>query len=403
MAKETQQVEEQEPRPSPSPAPTGTELELGTQATEWSTQPEAASRELPHITTSIQCQVQLVEWYLCFEDGEAAWCQIPYTENMEDGNQTVIVEFILLGFGNVPEMETLLFLLFLLIYIVTMTGNILIITLVVTDQHLQTPMYIFVGNLSFLEICYSSAILPRLLASLLTGNKTISVLGCLVQLYFFGIMANTEALLLTAMSCDRYVAICNPLRYAALMNGRVCFQLVAGCWISSVVLCCIAIVFLFQLTYCGLNEIDHFFCDISPVIKLSCGDTRTLQEITFIVCTVGTMIPSVLTLITYVCIITAILRIPSTTGRKKAFSTCSSHLIVLTVFYGTVFTVYVGPIANTPKVLHKIFSLCYTVLTPMINPVIYSLRNKDVNESLRKNILKPLALRKRLGMGKDKF
>ncbi|XP_074838761.1 olfactory receptor 5G3-like isoform X1 [Carettochelys insculpta] len=316
---------------------------------------------------------------------------------MEDGNQTLIVEFILLGFGNVPEMETLLFLLLLLIYIVTMTGNTLIITLVVTDQHLQTPMYIFVGNLSFLEICYSSAILCRLLASLLTGNKTISVSGCLVQLYFFGIMANSEALLLTAMSCDRYLAICNPLRNAALMNGRVCFQLVAGCWISSVVVCGIAIVFLFQITFCGLNEIDHFFCDISPVIKLSCGDTRTLQEITFIVCTVGTMIPSVLTPITYVCIITTILRIPSTTGKKKAFST---HLIVLTVFYGTVFTVYVGPIANTPKVLHKIFSLCYTVLIPTINPVIYSLRNKDVNESLRENILKRLALRKRLRMRK---
>ncbi|XP_039353461.1 olfactory receptor 5V1-like [Mauremys reevesii] len=312
-------------------------------------------------------------------------------EKAEVRNQTPIVEFILLGFGNDPELQPLLFLLFLLIYIVTVTGNILFVVLVVTNQHLHIPMYFLLGHLSCLEICYTSAILPRLLASLLTGDRTISVKGCIVQLYSFGILSNTENLLLTAMSYDRYLAICNPLRYDALMNGAVCWQLVAGSWISSFLLCTIVNIFFFQLTFCDSKEIDHFFCDFSPVIKLSCVDTQTLELLTFIISVIGTFVPFLLILISYICIVTTILRIPSSIGRQKAFSTCSSHLIVLAVLYVTVLTVYVVPTANVPKVLHKIFSVFYTVLTPMINPVIYSLRNKEVNESLRKSILKLVA------------
>ncbi|XP_039353458.1 olfactory receptor 5V1-like [Mauremys reevesii] len=312
-------------------------------------------------------------------------------EKAEVRNQTPIMEFILLGFGNDPELQPLLFLLFLVIYIVTVAGNILFVVLVVTKQHLHIPMYFLLGHLSCLEICYTSAILPRLLASLLTGDRTISVKGCIVQLYSFGILTNTENLLLTAMSYDRYLAICNPLRYAALMNGRVCWQLVAGSWISSFLLSTIVNIFVFQLTFCDSKEIDHFFCDFSPVIKLSCVDTQTLELLTFIISVIGTFVPFLLTLTSYICIITTILRIPSSIGRQKAFSTCSSHLIVLSVLYLTVLTVYVVPTANVPKVLHKIFSVFYTVLTPMINPVIYSLRNKEVNESLRKSILKLVA------------
>ncbi|XP_077688680.1 olfactory receptor 5AP2-like [Eretmochelys imbricata] len=315
-------------------------------------------------------------------------------EKVEGRNQTPIVEFILLGFGNVPELQPLLFLVFLVIFIVTVAGNILIIALVVTDQHLHIPMYFFLGNLSCLETCYTSTILPRLLVSLLTGDRSISVKGCILQLYLFGVMSSTECLLLMAMSYDRYVAICNPLRYAALMNGRVCFQLVAGSWISSFVGCAIIHIFFFRLTFCNSKEIDHFFCDFSPMIKLSCDDTQTLQLVTFTISAIGTLVPCLLTLTSYICIIATILRIPSTTGRQKAFSTCSSHLIVVTVFYGTLITVYVVPTANTLKVLHKLFSVFYTVLTPMINPVIYSLRNKEVNESLRKAILKLIASRK---------
>ncbi|KAM7150035.1 olfactory receptor 5M5-like [Macrochelys suwanniensis] len=316
-------------------------------------------------------------------------------EKAERRNETLIVEFILLGFGNAPELQPLLFLMFLVIYIVTMVGNILIIMLVVFDQNLYTPMYFFLGNLACLEICYTSTILPRLLASLLTGDGTISVKCCLVQTYFFAIIATTENLLLAAMSYDRYLAICNPLRYAALMNGRVCFQLVAGSWAYSFLVNGTLNYFLFPLTFCGFKVIDHFFCDFSPMIKLSCDDTQNIQLATFTVSTIGTVVPLLLTLTSYVYIITAILRIPSTTGRQKAFSTCSSHLIVVTILYMSVITVYVFPTSNTPKVLNKIFSLFYTVLTPMINPVIYSLRNKEVKESLRKIILKRVGFRNR--------
>ncbi|XP_044840739.1 olfactory receptor 10A2-like [Mauremys mutica] len=324
-------------------------------------------------------------------------------EKAEGKNETLVMEFILLGFGNAPELQPLLFLLFLLIYIVTMVGNILIIVLVVADQHLHTPMYFFLGNLACLETCYTSTILPRLLASLLTGDGTISVKGCLVQNNFFAIIATTENLLLATMSYDRYLAICNPLRYAALMNGRVCFQLVAGSWVFSFLVVGTLNSFQFPLTFCGSKEIDHFFCDFSPVIKLSCGDTQTHQLASFTVATIGTLVPLLLTLTSYIYIITAILRIPSTTGRQKAFSTCSSHLIVVTIFYMSLITVYVFPTSNTPKVLHKIFSLFYTVLTLMINPVIYSLRNKEVKESLRKTILIWVAFRNRHRILKGKI
>ncbi|XP_074838236.1 olfactory receptor 6B1-like [Carettochelys insculpta] len=308
-------------------------------------------------------------------------------EKMEGRNQTIINEFILVGFGNGPELQALLFLVFLVIYIATVAGNILIIVLVVTEKHLHTPMYYLLGNLSCVETCYISTLLPRLLASLLTGDRTISVKSCIMQLYFFGILISAENLLLTAMSYDRYLAICHPLRYAALMSGRVCCQLVLGCWTSSFLLGSVVLIYLFQLKFCDTKEIDHFFCDYSPMIKLSCDDTRTVELMSAVSAVIGTLVSLLLTVTSYICIITAILRIPSTTGRQKAFSTCSSHLIVLTVFYVSVISVYVVPTANTPKVLHKIFSVFYTVLTPFINPVIYCLRNKEVKESLRKTLL----------------
>uniref|UniRef100_K7EWS4 Olfactory receptor n=1 Tax=Pelodiscus sinensis TaxID=13735 RepID=K7EWS4_PELSI len=313
-------------------------------------------------------------------------------EKEEGRNQTLIMEFILLGFGDEPELQPLLFLLFLLIYFVTLAGNLLIVVLVAADRHLHTPMYYFVASLACLETCYSSTILPRLLTSLLTGDRTISSKGCLVQVYFFGVTATTENLLLAAMSYDRYLAICHPLRYAALMNGRVCGQLVAGSWISSVPLCTIGIVFLFQLTFCDANEIDHFFCDFAPMLRLSCDDTQILQLLMFILAAPGSLVPCLLTLVSYVCIITTILRIPSATGRQKAFSTCSSHLIIVTIYYGIVIAIYVVPTATMSQILRKIFSVFYTVLTPMINPVIYCLRNKEVNESLRKVIHKLTAV-----------
>ncbi|XP_026508235.1 olfactory receptor 6B1-like [Terrapene carolina triunguis] len=304
--------------------------------------------------------------------------------NTECGNQSIITEFIFLGFENIQELQVLLFLVFLVIYIVTVTVNMLIIALVMAGQHLHTPMYFFLGNLACLETCYTSIILPRLLASLLTGDRTISVMGCITQMYFFGSLAATECYLLAAMSYDRYLAICKPLHYATCMTGRFCLQLTAGSWISALLAMSIIVWFVSQLTFCGPNEIDHFFCELTPVVKLSCSDTNVVEFVTFLFAYFFTLPPFLLTIISYVLIIATILRISSITGKQKAFSTCSSHLIVVTIFYGTLIIVYVLPKNNTLRDLNKLFSVFYTVLTPMVNPLIYSLRNKDVKQALKK-------------------
>ncbi|XP_044837896.1 olfactory receptor 6N1-like, partial [Mauremys mutica] len=260
---------------------------------------------------------------------------------------------------------------FLVIYIATVAWNTLIVVLVVTDQHLHTPMYFFLGNLSYLEICYTSTILPRLLASLLTGDKTISVGGCITQLYFSGYLAATECCLLAAMSYDRYLAICKPLHYSTLMNNRFCIQLATGSWLSGCLAITILISFLSQLVFCGPNEIDHFYCDPVPLIELSCSDTHLSILGDFIIVSVFTLPPFLLTLTSYVCIIATILKIPSSTGRQKAFSTCSSHLTVVTIFYNTIIIVHILPKRNTLRDLKTVLSLCFTVLTPLINPLIY--------------------------------
>nr|XP_032646926.1 olfactory receptor 11A1-like [Chelonoidis abingdonii] len=312
---------------------------------------------------------------------------------MEKGageNQTSVTEFILLGFENLPELHILFFLLFLviLIYVVTMTANMLIAALVAADQHLHTPMYFFLGNLSCLEICFTSTILPRLLASLLTGNRTISVTQCIIQLYCFALLLNTECYLLAVMSFDRYLAICKPLHYVTCMNGRFCIQLAAGSWISSFIFITILISLVSQLAFCGPNEIDHFFCDLTSVIKLSCSNTSLITLLTLIFSSIDTVPPYLLTLTSYVYIISTILRIPSTTGRQKAFSTCFSHLIVVTIFYGTLMIVYTLPNTGALGAPNKVFSVLYTVLTPLINPLIYSLRNKEVKEALKRALQK---------------
>ncbi|XP_044840745.1 olfactory receptor 6N1-like [Mauremys mutica] len=248
----------------------------------------------------------------------------------ELGNETSVKEFILLGFGKLPELKIFLFLLFLLIYIVTLAGNILIAALVVADQHLHTPMYFFLGILSCLEICYSSTILPRELASLLTGDRTISVSGCFVQYYFFSGLAAAECYLLSVMSFDRYLAICKPLHYGTVMNSKFCLQLAAGSCIIAFVVVTILICLMSQLTFCGPSKIDHFFCDFTPVVQLSCGDTYLIELVAFCFASIDIFPPFLLTLTSYIYIIANIIRIPSTIGKQRAFSTCSSHLIVVT-------------------------------------------------------------------------
>ncbi|XP_053901065.1 olfactory receptor 6F1-like [Malaclemys terrapin pileata] len=307
--------------------------------------------------------------------------------NKCQGNQTTITEFILLGFGNLPQLQTLLFLLFLVIYIVTMAGNILIIAVVVADQHLHTPMYFFLGNLFCLETCYTSTILPKVLASLRTRDRTISFSGCITQFYIFGSLASTECLLLSVMSYDRYLAVRKPLHYAAFLNGRFCLQLTACSWVSGFLAPLPTMLLISQLTFCSPSEVDHFFCDLSPIIKLACSDTFMLEIYAFVLCSILTLPPFLLTLVSYVSINTTILRIPSTTRRQKAFSTCSSHLIVVTIFYGTLVIVYLLSDSDALRDLNKKFSVFYGVLTQLVNLLIYSLRNKKVKEALRKKAL----------------
>ncbi|XP_034957529.1 olfactory receptor 6N1-like [Zootoca vivipara] len=306
-------------------------------------------------------------------------------ETPELKNQTAIKEFILLGFRHLQNMKIILLLVFFLIYIMTMAGNVLIVVLVVTDRHLHTPMYFFLGNLSCLESLYTSAILPRMLASFLTGDRTISVNGCFVQHYIFAYLAAVECYLLSAMSYDRYLAICKPLHYASLMDGKLCLQMAAGSWVTGFLASTTTIILMSRLVFCGPNEIDHFFCDTFPVMKLSCSNTVLLRILILIFVSIFTLPPFTLTLMSYVYIITAILKIPSITGRQKAFSTCSSHLIVVTIFYGTIAAAYALPDSATMGDVNKAFSVFYTIITPLVNPLIYSLRNKDVRASLQRS------------------
>ncbi|XP_062992599.1 olfactory receptor 2AP1-like [Elgaria multicarinata webbii] len=301
------------------------------------------------------------------------------------GNQTTTT-FILLGFGEFYKLQMLLFLTFLAIYIVTISGNILIVALVVLNKHLHTPMYFFLGNLSFLEACYSSNIFPRMLSALMTGDRTISFSSCFTQWYLFGSLEAAECCLLCVMSYDRYLAICKPLHYTITMKTTTCIQLAAASWINGFIVFLILLNLMLQLTFCGPSEMDHYFCDYFPLLKLSCSDTSMVEIMSFVVAAIFTLPPFLLTLVSYVYIIAAIVKIPSTTGRQKAFSTCSSHLVVVSIFYGSLMIVYMLPKTEVKKEMQKISSLLYTTLPPLANPFIYSLRNKEVKEALRNNI-----------------
>ncbi|XP_036620087.1 olfactory receptor 10AG1-like [Trichosurus vulpecula] len=303
---------------------------------------------------------------------------------MERSNVTFVVEFILLGFSDLPNLQRLLFAIFLVIYISILIGNGLLIVITKTNPALQTPMYFFLGNLSFLEICYTSVTLPRMLRDLWTQKGNISLLSCALQTCFLYILGGAECLLLTVMAYDRYVAICKPLYYPLIMNHKVCVQLVIASWITGIPVLIGLTYQIFSLNFCGSNKLNHIFCDAPPLLEVACGETYQKELSVQVAALLFAMIPFLLILTSYVKIITTILRLPSNSGKSKAFSTCSSHLMVVGLFYGSGNIVYLRPKSSHSAKADKVFSLFYTTVTPVFNPVIYSLRNKDVILALRK-------------------
>ncbi|XP_060111648.1 olfactory receptor 10A5-like [Heteronotia binoei] len=297
-------------------------------------------------------------------------------------NKTSITHFNFLGFPSYLEVQILMFILLSAVYAVTVTGNCLIILITWADMTLHTPMYFFLRILSFLEICYISVTLPKMLHDLVSEDKSISFSGCAAQMYFILFLGTVECFLLASMSYDRCVAICLPLHYTVLMSKGVCIYLTLASWMGGILIPLVNTTWAFSLPYCGSNKINHFFCDFPPVLKLACADTSLNETVMLVSSLVITLIPFIFILASYTCILSTILRIPSSESRHKVFSTCSSHLIMVTLFYGSASFMYLHPKSSYSLERDKFLSLFYTVVTPMLNPIIYSLRNSEVKKSL---------------------
>ncbi|XP_042331565.1 olfactory receptor 10AG1-like [Sceloporus undulatus] len=307
-------------------------------------------------------------------------------------NHTTFSGFILLGYSELLDLQGLLFALFLSIYIGIIIGNGLIIYVTLTDPALDNPMYFFLKSLSFLEICYTTVTIPKIMANLVVENQTISFIGCAVQIFFMLLLGGTECLLLAAMAYDRYVAICHPLYYKAIMNRQLCLGLLSLSLILNIPMHAGQLYLLFTLPFCDSHEINNLFCDIPPLLELACTDTYINQVIIFAAALFLLIIPFSLILVSYLKIISAILKISSVDGRKKVFSTCSSHLTVVCLFYGSATIVYLSPRSKESVEINKLCSLFYIIVVPMFNPIIYSLRNKEVKVSLGKLFRRKMVL-----------
>ncbi|XP_069460892.1 olfactory receptor 11A1-like [Ambystoma mexicanum] len=303
-------------------------------------------------------------------------------------NATHVEEFLLLGLHILPEWKPVLFVVFLTIYLITVAGNSLIVVTVSASHHLHSPMYFFLCNFSFLEIFYSTCTAPIMLSGLLKEGATISFAGCLMQFYLFIGLLTSECFLLTVMAYDRYNAICFPLHYTTLMERRLCLMLVVGSWLWGFAPAFPTVILLFRLHFSGRYEIDHFFCDFEPLLKTACSDTSSIRVYAFVMSFIVLPIPFLLIIVSYAFIISAILKIPSATGRRKAFSTCSSHLAVVTTFFGPLIAIYATPTVESSRTLIKGLSLLYCVATPLLNPFIYTLRNTEIRETWRKAFYK---------------
>ncbi|XP_050018584.1 olfactory receptor 1468-like [Alexandromys fortis] len=297
-------------------------------------------------------------------------------------NQTVISSFILRGLPIPPEYQHLFYALFLAMYLTTVLGNLIIIILILLDSHLHTPMYFFLSNLSFSDICFSSVTMPKMLRNMQSQVPSISYVGCLTQTYFFMFFANMENFLLVAMAYDRYVAICFPLHYTSIMSPKLCVCLALLSWILTMLHSMLHTLLLARVSFCEDNIIPHFFCDISALLKLACSDIFINELMIFILAGPVIVIPFFLIIVSYVQIVCSILRISSTRVIHKVFSTCGSHLSVVSLFYGTVIGVYLCPSTNNSTVKETVIALMYTAVTPMLNPFIYSLRNRDMKKAL---------------------
>ncbi|XP_004607435.2 olfactory receptor 6C75-like [Sorex araneus] len=305
---------------------------------------------------------------------------------MEMENETTVQEFTLEGFPAVQHLGKVLFLVHLLAYLASMAGNAVIVTITCADSRLQTPMYFFLSIFSFFECCFTSTVIPKLLVIFLLGRQTISFVACFIQAFVFAFLGAAGFILMAVMSLDRYMAICRPLHYPTIMNLKNCALLIISCFTVSFITITGMVVKISQLTFCGPHVIPHFFCDIGPLIHLSCSDTRSVEKMTFFLISSILLISFIITVIAYSNIVVTIIRLPSAKERQKAFSTCSSHLIVLSLMYGSCFFIYVKPKQTNRLESNREAALVNTVVTPLLNPVIYTLRNKQVHQALREKM-----------------
>ncbi|KAM8980772.1 olfactory receptor 2AP1-like [Sarcophilus harrisii] len=310
------------------------------------------------------------------------------------GNETKITEFILQGLTDIEDLQMVVFLLLLLAYLITISGNLTIITLTLLDTRLQTPMYFFLRNLSCLEIWFQTVIVPKMLVNIATGTKTISFAGCITQDFFHIFLGATEFFLLTAMSYDRYIAICKPLHYPILMSSKICTQLILTCWLAGFSVIIIPLVLTSQLPFCD-SHINHFFCDYTPLMEVVCTGPKVLEMVDFTLALVALLSTLMLITLSYVQIIRTIIKIPSSQERRKAFSTCSSHAIVVSMCYGSCFFMYVKPSPGKGVDLNKGVSLINTIIAPLMNPFIYTLRNQQVKQVVKDLIKKFTRLQNR--------
>uniref|UniRef100_A0A8D2HWR5 Olfactory receptor n=2 Tax=Urocitellus parryii TaxID=9999 RepID=A0A8D2HWR5_UROPR len=310
------------------------------------------------------------------------------------GNYSAVTEFLLVGLSQYPELQNFLFVLCLIMYKIILLGNSLLIIISILDPRLHTPMYFFLGNLSFLDICYTSSTIPPMLIIFMSERKSISFLGCALQMVISLGLGSTECILLAVMAYDRYVAICNPLRYPIIMNRVLYIHLAVCSWTIGYMTSLVQTVMTMVLPFCGNNVIDHLTCEILALLKLVCSDISMNVLIMAVGSIILLVIPLLLISVSYIFILSSILRINSAEGRKKAFSTCSAHLTVVILFYGSALFMYTKPKSKNTKVSDEIIGLSYGVITPMLNPIIYSLRNKEVKEAVKKILKRYLHLTK---------